>query len=142
MAAALFRELCRQRGLGDVEVQSAGTDAMPGQSTSPQACSALRAQRIPAETRPSRPLTRSPVAAADVIIAMTGSQQERIEAAYPEAQGKIQTMKSVSGDFGDIPDPYGGPLSEYIACLGSMRPCLERLADWVAEQRPAAGGRE
>jgi len=137
MAAALFLELCRRESLRHVEVRSAGTDAVPGQSTHALACAALKAQGIPVEPARSRPLTRSLAEAAEVIVAMTGAQQKQIGRSYPAAVGKVQTLKSICGDFSDVPDPYGGPLSEYLACLAAMRPALERLIAWMIDQRSA-----
>jgi protein-tyrosine-phosphatase len=66
------------------------------------------------------------VAAADVILVMTG-EQRRMLAAFDEAAGKpVLTLRELAGDAGDIDDPAMQGEDVFQRCRDDIVACLER----------------
>lgn len=69
---------------------------------------------------------------ADLIVTMT-SEQKRMLADFPEANGKIvMTLHEVAGEVEDVEDPAGRDESFYKACRDQIRRCLEKAFDRLA----------
>jgi len=131
MAEAYFRHLCDVRGMGDVRVDSAGVAAIDGTPQSRQGVEALRRRGVSPPVGASLVVTRELIEAADLIVAMTASHEETLAARCPEGDEKIHLLLDFADETGDVADPYGGTVAEYVACLDGMVPALENLADIV-----------
>ena len=105
-------------------VESAGLFA-DGSPITAQAAAVLAERGIDAGGRPSRQLTQKMCEAADCIVCMTESHRQALVSAGVKP-AKIRIL----GD--GIPDPFGGSLEDYRACLGAieaaLKPLLEELA--------------
>jgi protein-tyrosine-phosphatase len=140
MAAALFADMCRRRGIGrQVHVYSAGTAAPPG-GVSRQAKAVLTELAIPLLSRTTRMLDPEAVAAANLIVTMTEGHRQTVIGRFPEAGSKTETLMSFAGSRSDIDDPYGGSIAEYQECLDQMRPGLDGLLRYVEDQLTGAAG--
>ena len=63
---------------------------------------------------------------------MSESHRRQILDLQPEARDKTQTLLSLTGRRGDVPDPIGGSIAVYTQCLETMKPALDALADRLA----------
>lgn len=131
MAASAFSALCRERGLSDVEVDSAGLSGSDTGAVSPEVRALLAEREIPLLRLGSKRLTARTVLWADLIVVMTERHREILCTRFLPAREKtVKLLDLVSG--GSVPDPYGGTQEEYAACLASMMPALEVLAERMA----------
>jgi protein arginine phosphatase len=131
IAEAVLLRLLRERGLAEtVEVRSGGIApfARDGSLVSLDARFVLREVGI--ELPPDAGATdlkrqRHLLAAADVILVMTG-EQRRMLVDFPEAAGKpVLTLRELAGGTGDIADPAMQDESFFRGCREEITRCLE-----------------
>ena len=116
MAEAVLNQL----GEGRYRATSAGTSACPGDGITFSAEKALKSAGITGyQNHRSRQISYSDIVNCDKIVAMTGRHRLQLISAFPEAADKITALPM------DIPDPYGGTLAEYSACLARLSLCIE-----------------
>jgi L-threonylcarbamoyladenylate synthase len=116
-------------GRHGVDVESAGTAAMPGLAASPNAVEAMRERGIDIGNHRSRPITVDVLLAADYIWVMTRSHLESVLRLAPELAGRV-ALVDPTGDA--IADPIGGDLDVYRACAGYLEKAIAvRLAETV-----------
>lgn len=78
---------------------------------------------------------REIVAEADLILTMTTSQKQMLDA-LDEARGRpVFTLKEFAGDQGDIDDPFGEGEDRYRVCRDEIKRCLERSLDRLLSLR-------
>jgi protein-tyrosine-phosphatase len=139
IAEAVLLRLLRERGLADaVEVRSGGIApfARDGSLVSLDARFVLREVGI--ELPPDAGATdlkrqRHLLAAADVILVMTG-EQRRMLADFPEAAGKrVLTVRELAGEVGDIDDPSMKDESVFRWCREEITRCLEQGLERLLE---------
>lgn len=117
MASALATKLIKERyGLKDndfekagINVQSAGTFAMPGLRATPQAVEAMEKMGADLSHHRSRQLTPELIHAADYIFTMGRSHTQAVLAMAPSAASRVIPINP----DGDVEDPIGGDLSLY-----------------------------
>lgn len=63
--------------------------------------------------------------------------EEWMEGDFP--QGKAKTLKSLAGETGDVPDPYGRDLGTYLECGAEILRLLQGGLDAVLGSPPADG---
>lgn len=137
MAGAILRS-------APVHIVTAGTHVIEGQPMSRRTREALGSVEMNADGHRSHQLTDDDVARSDLIIAMAGEHVNFIRRRYPEAAGKIGSIRRlcrdlgegpgplvervaqlalanvVIGDWEDVDDPAGGPDSVYVACARQL----------------------
>ncbi|MAG93803.1 MAG: L-threonylcarbamoyladenylate synthase [Pirellulaceae bacterium] len=133
MAEVLLRNRIAQR-LGcdpeDLEdhgvmVASAGVAAMQGGRSSPEAVEAMSQKGLDLSQHMSQPLTDQLVRFADVILTMTRGHRHALVANWPQAADRTHLLR---GDAGDIADPIGGPLEQYVQCADQID---EEFENWM-----------
>ncbi len=131
MAESWLRHRLRKKGAADIEVLSAGTAATAGAAMSPQAGFALWNEgiRVCTDAHRSRRIDRDLVHSADLIVAMTRGHARAVRERFPEVAERVQTLLSYAGPDGDVQDPFGGTVEDYVHCLARMKPALEKLAE-------------
>jgi protein-tyrosine phosphatase len=155
MAEALFHHELRTRRCKEIEVASAGTWAMNGNSASAEAISVLAERGVGLGEHRSRPLAVEELASADLIVAMTGVHIGEILSLSPDVEHKIRLLKElekivpkqVAGTLSDrvaamlavarprrrraldLDDPMGLPISSYERCLAELDVGIRALAD-------------
>ncbi len=93
---------------GDFSVSSAGTSALVGEGPTHEAIQVMLEHGVDISNHIARQVDGEMVKDADLVLAMERYQRERLKVAYPEADGKIYTLKEYTGGTdGDVPDPYG-----------------------------------
>ena len=138
MAEAIFNHIARvpeictacdvERLLNAKRVRavSAGLAAF-GEPISAHACEALEEAGIPSlpdndyKSHTSREIDIETMRCADLVVGISSSHAMRLMAAFPQFASKITCMPQ------DIPDPYGGSLEDYRACLEKIRAGVEKI---------------
>ena len=137
MAAARLNDMSRPREIcsanGEVQTQaryvasSAGVCAMDGDRITPAAEQALREQGVvprPDNDYPAhraRMVSEEMLREADEVVGMTASHTMELMMRFPELAPKMRLLPI------DIPDPFGGSIEVYRACLTRLRYALEKL---------------
>lgn len=114
MAAAVFNELCREKGIAPT-AKSAGIFANGGEKASDNAIAACREKGIDISGHKASRLTLDMLDESDVIVPLAASHE--------------QILKSATGDkYADkicfippgVSDPFGGDIAVYRKCLGEI----------------------
>jgi protein-tyrosine phosphatase len=124
MAEGLFKKWLIDNQL-PTEVSSAGLAAVVGNTATRKAQAQLKTRDIDISQHVARQLTAAHVREADLILVMEAEQKKKIEAKYSYALGKVFLLGKW-GDF-EVPDPYGGPVSDYEYALTLID---KGLQDW------------
>lgn len=137
IAEALLKKMLAERGRDDVVVTSGGIAPYARDSSlvSMDARLVLRDDAIhisPDATACDLKRHRDRLLQADLIVTMT-SEQKRMLAAFPEANGKeVVTLHEAAGENADVEDPAGRDEDFYRACRDQIRRCLEKAFDRLA----------
>ncbi|MDD3839517.1 MAG: protein tyrosine phosphatase [Clostridia bacterium] len=104
MAEALFRDMFVQAGKDTqgIQVVSAGISAVPGEKASPQAICVMKEMGIDISEHRSTKLTKRLVDRADLIFTMTMAHKDNVLRVYPEAEGKVFTLKEYANGSLDM----------------------------------------
>ena len=139
LAAAIARAAAAERGLGDVEIASAGTSTWDGAPASDGALLVGLERHADLSGHHARQLTGEIVADADLILAMGPHHVDRIEALG--GAGKTHLLAAYTGGAGDraISDPFGGNLDTYRATYDELETEIRRLFDRLAIERAPGG---
>lgn len=136
MAEALCKRMLAEKlgfkanKLADVgyEILSAGVGAVGGMSASTNAIEAGRRAGVDLSGHRSRPLTAELIRQADTILTMCQHHSSAVVRLVPQAQDKVQRLDPQ----GDISDPAGSDVHEYVQCLQQIRTALEaRFRDMI-----------
>ena len=116
-------------------VMSAGLFAVSGMSASPHAVGVLAARNIDLGPHRSRLLTREWVDAASLIVVMTKSHREQLQALHRNAREKVFLLRSFdpAADSGDLDDPIGATLETYREARDAIESALPGLVDFMRE---------
>ncbi|QDT48552.1 Low molecular weight protein-tyrosine-phosphatase YwlE [Symmachiella dynata] len=132
MAEALFRKMlterleCTEDELSDRGhiVASAGIAASMGGRPSPESVEILQAKGIDLHQHASQPLTGNLLQAADHVYTMTNGHRESILYEAPLAEERVSVL---SRDGGDISDPIGCGMDQYVECADQIERNLKAL---------------
>lgn len=142
MAEYLFLHLAEEAGRKeDFIVRSAGVAALINDPAASQAIQVLGQRGITSiQEHKSTPIHDELVEGADLILTMTQRHKEVLLQCYPDAAGKVFTLKEYTktsdtgpeqGDNLDIDDPYGQPVEVYEQCAVELETYLKRLITMI-----------
>jgi protein-tyrosine-phosphatase len=120
MAAAIARDLLAAAGSSDVEVSSAGTQALAGNGATGLAIAIAEEHGLDLLGHRARQLTPELVAGADLVVGMTRE--------HTEAAGRLGARRAVTLDP-EIRDPYGRALDDYREAWALLRRLLPAVLD-------------
>lgn len=120
MAEGLIRAEAASRGESGIQVASAGTWVTPDLSPMALAIDVMAERGIDISGVRSREVTAELIAASDLVLAMTNSQRQALEAEFPEARGKVWLMSALAGGSYDIADPAGGDRADFEATASEL----------------------
>lgn len=124
MAQGIMQAKLNERGIKDIEVESAGVATLGGDAVSPNAVEAVKKYNADISNHRSRQISKYLLDESDLIIGMT---QSHIDALKPYVnENKLRVL----GD--GIPDPYGGDLRVYEICAASIAVALDCLLNELA----------
>jgi len=138
MAEALFRKMLTER-LGCTEdeladrghiVASAGIAAAMGGRPSPESVKILQAKGIDLNQHASQPLTGNLLQAADHVYTMTSGHRDSILYEAPLAEERVTVL---SREGGDISDPIGCGMDQYVECANQIEHNLKALIEEIFE---------
>ena len=112
MAAALTGELVRQVG-HELNIGSAGTLRLTGRTSPPEVHEVLGEIGLDVTDHRSRPLSRTLIERADVIIVMEDRHGDSVIGLIPEAEHKLIYLGDYLEDPKDVPDPIGQSTSQF-----------------------------
>lgn len=141
MAEVIARREAIERGLGDIEVASAGVSAWAGAPASDGALLVALERHLDLGAHQSQQLTRELVERSDLILTMGESHLERALALGGEGKSFLLTAYAAPGtEARSIADPFGGDLEGYRAAFGELqreiRRVFDRLSATRADDRP------
>lgn len=136
LADALARKVIVERGLSDVEVQSAGTSAWDGAPASDGALLVGMERGLDLSQHRAQTLTRELVRDADLILAMGPHHLERIEALGGGGKSYLVTdFASRGASARPVNDPIGGELEVYRATADELEDEVRRVVDRITAER-------
>ena len=129
MAEALARKIAERRGIKDLNVSSAGTNASDNVPATDEALLVGMEREIDLTGHRARRLTPEIVAEADLIFVMTPGHLEQVK--QLGGRGKAHVIDEyTSGALNQgIADPYGGDLEAYRETADALEGELEKLFD-------------
>ncbi len=127
MAAALLRaRLARDKARKNWQVSSAGVWTSDGCPASGHASEEMAQRGLDLGDHYSRNVTREMVVGASLVLAMTQSHVEALEAAFPDCAHKVYLLSEMAGPAYDIQDPYGGTRAEYAYTARELERLIEK----------------
>jgi protein-tyrosine-phosphatase len=132
MAEAFARKIAKRRGIEDLNVSSAGTNAWDNVPATDEALLVGMERDIDLTGHRARKLTPSIVSEADLIFVMTPGHLEQVK--QLGGRGKVHVIDEyASGTVNQgIEDPYGGDLEAYRETADTLERELEKLFDRLA----------
>jgi protein-tyrosine-phosphatase len=136
MADALARKVVVERGLSDVDIQSAGTSAWDGAPASDGALLVGMERGLDLSQHRSQTLTRELVRQADLILAMGPHHLERVEALDGGGRAYLLTDFASHGTSSrPVNDPIGAELDVYRATADELEQEVRRVFDRITAER-------
>lgn len=132
LAEALARQMAARRGVEDVEVSSAGTNAWDNAPATDEALLVGMERGLDLTGHRARKLTPAIVSEADLIFVMTPGHLEPVK--QMGGRGKAHVIDEYASGAADqgISDPYGGDLETYRHTADTLEEELEKLFDRLA----------
>jgi protein-tyrosine-phosphatase len=129
MAEAFARKVAERRGIQDLNVSSAGTNAFDNVPATDEALLVGMERGLDLTTHRSRRLTPEIVSDADLVFVMTPSHVEQVK--QMGGRGKVHVIDEYASGATNkgISDPYGGDLDAYRNTADVLEDELERLFD-------------
>jgi protein-tyrosine-phosphatase len=126
MAEALLRaRLARDEARQSWQVGSVGILPSEGRPASRYASQEMAQRGIDLSTHRSRSVTRELMEKADLVLAMTRSHVEVLEADFSGQAHKVHMLSEMVGMEHDILDPYGGTRLEYEYTARELEQLIE-----------------
>lgn len=136
LAEAIGRREAIDRGLLDVDVESAGTSAWDGAPASDGSLLVAMERHLDLSNHQARQLTAELVRDADLILAMGAQHLERVHALGGEAKAALLTTYAYEGqDDAQVSDPFGGDLATYRATADELTTHIRLVFDRLTRDR-------
>ena len=132
MAEALARKIAERRGIKDLNVSSAGTNAWDNATATDEALLVGMEREVDLTAHRARKLTSAIVSEADLIFVMTPGHVEQVK--QLGGRGKVHVIDEYASGTANqgITDPYGGDLEAYRHTADVLEHELEKLFDRLA----------
>jgi protein-tyrosine-phosphatase len=132
LAEALARKIAERRGIEDLNVSSAGTNAWDNTPATDEALLVGMERGLDLTGHRARRLSPTMVSEADLIFVMTPSHLEPVK--QMGGRGKAHVIDEYASGATDqgISDPYGGDLDEYRRTADTLEDELAKLFDRLA----------
>ena len=122
MAEALLRDKIKKNKIRWWDVLSCGISAEVGGTISPNSAQALSEVGISVNNFMPKQLTQKIISASTLVICMTASQKQVLEAC-----GNVLCIKDICGY--DIPDPYGRDIQAYRITRDALNAACDKLIE-------------
>lgn len=136
IAEVIAADEAERRGL-PLEVQSAGTHALPGYAAASVAQVTISEIGLSLERHRSKPANADLISRATLVVTMTDAQREMLHTAFPKDRQKVVSFDDLTSK-GDVPDPIGGDAAEVRAVRDMLQSSMSTIFA-ALEQRVRAG---
>ena len=137
MAEGILRSLLAEKGIEDIQVESAGIGAMDGMTATPFAIEVAAHWGIDIKGHRAKHLTRAMINEADLILAMAPEHVAFISRKNPAASKKTFLIKAFPEPFSPsqegVADPIGGMLTDYHNTYMELDETLRRIINKLIE---------
>ncbi|MEO8578615.1 MAG: low molecular weight protein arginine phosphatase [Gemmatimonadales bacterium] len=129
MAESLARKIADRRGIKDLNVSSAGTNAWDNTPATDEALLVGMERGLDLTGHRARKLTSAIVSEADLIFVMTPGHLEQVK--QLGGRGKVHVIDEYASGTSNqgITDPYGGNLEAYRETADTLEREIEKLFD-------------
>ncbi len=137
MAAGFMKAKLIERGLTDIEVESAGIAAPNGLKATPETIQVMAEKKIDASLHESKLLTKEMIEKADLILVMGEIHLDEVLYKVPRAKEKVFLLRSYGVGAGfkpapaEIPDPIGKPMEVYEVCRNTIEEAVDRVVEKI-----------
>ena len=131
MAEALLRRALERRGIGGIDVSSAGIYAHPGARPSSASIDQMDARGVDIRGHRARSIMTVPLDGA-LVLGMTDGHVAAVRDITPGADA--QTVMRYAGLVGQIDDPYGMGSLAYARCADQIERVIELIADRLEKE--------
>ncbi len=114
-----------------ISVDSAGLYAFEGEPASELAIEAAKAYGANLEDHVSKEVNEDLVDWADLILVMESFHKDEIIDEFGCPRDKVHLLTEYVGVDGEIPDPYGGDIQEYMETAGNIYNLLNKLVEKI-----------
>ena len=129
LAAAIAGRIAKRRGLDDVKISSAGTNAWESVPASDGALLVGMERDLDLTNHRARILTPEIVAEADLIFVMTPAHLEQVKQLGGRGKAHLLDQYASGAESEGISDPFGGELSAYRDTADALEKHLEKVFD-------------
>ncbi len=135
LAEALLRRMVEEKGMGQVQVASAGTGAWDGAPASEGAYLVALEHGLDLSAHRARLLTRETVASADVVLTMARHHRARVEqlGGGPRAH-LLGEFAGRQGEDAEVRDPFGGDLEGYRQTYTELEALVSAVVARLAKE--------
>lgn len=127
MAAEIMR---REYTVGDLEILARGLVVLFPEPINEKAEAVMVSNGIDVTGLHAEPLTIEDSTPGSLIIAMTAEQKRKVSELL-DRNRDIYTLKELTGEEGDVMDPYGGPLQGYGKCFEEIESLVKKLVNRI-----------
>lgn len=139
LAEAIARREAIERGMLDVDVESAGTSAYDGAPASDGSLLVALERRLDIGAHQARLLTRELVEQATLILTMAPPHLDQVIALGGEGRAALLTDYAHDGRVSlAIQDPFGGDLGTYRATADELSTHIRLVFDRLSRDRASA----
>ena len=136
MAESIARAVAEERGMHDIEIGSAGTQAWEGAPASDGALLVSLEHGADISTHRARPVTPEVLAQYDLVLAMSPHHLDRLEALGARGKAFLLTSYATHGSSSRaVGDPFGGELEAYRETYDELQREIRRAFDRLAAER-------
>ena len=139
MAEGMLRAKLPDELLAKVDIKSAGTMGLYGNSATPSAIFAAREKGADISVHSSQGVNRDIISESNIIFCMAQEHVDFIAEYFPEAEQKVYLLKAFDTanpamlSNQDIDDPIGGSIDIYRNCADEIDIELERILPRIIE---------
>ncbi len=136
MAAALLKDMLKEKGIFNIKVESAGIAASPDQKANPLSSQVMEEQGIQITDHRTRQIQADQLKQANLILTMTEGHKTAVLSGEPSVWNNIFTLNEYAEmEEKDIPDPYGLSKQEYQITAHKIRSALEKVIDKLKDSK-------
>ncbi len=128
MAEGIFKVLLKEHGISDINCESCGLAACPGEPASEYAVEAAAAFNADISSHRSRALSRYLIDETDLFVCMTASHLGALSPFVPSDKLMLLSDKGIS-------DPYMGSREDYELCAKQIYTSLQKLINTIGADK-------
>jgi protein-tyrosine-phosphatase len=131
LAEALAKRIAADRGIKDVKISSAGTNAWENGTATDEALLVGMERSVDLTGHRARRLTPEIVSDADLIFVMTPSHLDQVHQMGGRGKTHVIDEYTSGSTTGGVSDPYGGDLDAYRGTADILEQEIEKLFDRI-----------